>query len=103
MSPLLCYSYPFHIDKTSDPYLYSNNICPAFIFDNIRIPIRICFKDMKLDVGRALSDPHPIRFHPYVRSCVALSDDGTTLLHPSLLPLRHVGGADEHDLPLLGR
>jgi hypothetical protein len=62
MSLLFYYSYPFHIDKASDPY--SNNIRSAFVFNNIHIHIRIHFKNMETDMGRALSDPHPIRFHP---------------------------------------
>jgi hypothetical protein len=64
MCLLFYYSYPFHIDKTSDLYSYSNNIRSAFVFDNIHICIHIRFKNMKMDMGRALSDPHPIRFHP---------------------------------------
>jgi hypothetical protein len=58
------YSHPFRIEKTSDPYLYSSNIRSEFVFVNIRIRIRIRFKNMETDMGRALSDPHPIRFHP---------------------------------------
>jgi hypothetical protein len=58
------YSYPLRIEKTSDPYSYSSNIRSEFVFVNIRIRIRIRFKNMETDMGRALSDPHPIRFHP---------------------------------------
>ena len=64
-STILLYSYPFRIEKTSDPNSYSSNIRSVFVFDNIRIRIRIRFKNMETDVGRSLSDPHPIRFHPY--------------------------------------
>jgi hypothetical protein len=64
MRLLFYYSYPFHIDKTSDAYSYLNNIRSAFVFKNIRIRIRIHFKNVKTDMGRALSDPHPIHFHP---------------------------------------
>ena len=39
------------------------NIRAASISDNIRIRIRIRFVNMKTEVVRALSDPHPIRFH----------------------------------------
>jgi hypothetical protein len=66
MSLLFYYSYPFHIDKISDMYSYSNNIRSAFVFDNIHIRICIHFKNMKTEMGRALSDPHPIHFHPYL-------------------------------------
>jgi hypothetical protein len=64
MSLLFYYSYLFHIDKTSDLYSYSNNIRSAFVFNNIRIRIRICLKNMETDMERTLSDPHPIHFHP---------------------------------------
>jgi hypothetical protein len=59
MSLLLYYLYPFHIDKTSNPYSYLNNIHFVFVFDNICIRIHICFKIMETDMGRALSDPFP--------------------------------------------
>jgi hypothetical protein len=58
------YSYPLRIEKSSDPYSYSSNIRSEFVFDNIRIRIRIRFENMETEMGRALSDPHPIRFHP---------------------------------------
>jgi hypothetical protein len=54
MSLLLYYSYPFQIDKTSDPYSYSSNIRFAFTFDNIHIRIRFRFKKMKTDIERTL-------------------------------------------------
>jgi hypothetical protein len=44
---LFYYSYPFHIQKTSNLYSYSNNICSAYVFNNICIRIRICYKNMK--------------------------------------------------------
>ena len=50
--------------EISDTYPYSNNIRAASVSDNIRIRIRIRFENMKMKVVRALSDPHPIRFHP---------------------------------------
>ena len=50
--------------KISDPYSYLNNIRSEFVFDNIRIRIRIRFENVETDMGMALSDPHPIRFHP---------------------------------------
>ncbi len=56
------YSYPLRIEKTSDPYSYSSNIRSEFVFGNIRIHIRIRFKNVETDMERALSDPHPIRF-----------------------------------------
>ena len=52
------------LKKISDPYSYLNNIRSEFVFDKIRIRIRIRFDNMETDMGRALSDPHPIRFHP---------------------------------------
>ena len=58
------YSYPLRIEKTSDPYSYLSNIRSEFVFGNIRIRIRIRFENVETDMGRALSDPHPIRFHP---------------------------------------
>jgi hypothetical protein len=57
------YSYALRIEKTSDSYLYSTKIRSEFVFGNIRIRIRIRFANMETDMGRALSDPHPIRFH----------------------------------------
>jgi hypothetical protein len=59
MSLIFRYSYPFRIEKTSDPHPYSNSIRTAFVFDNIRIRIRIRFENAKTDMGRALSDPFP--------------------------------------------
>jgi hypothetical protein len=64
MSLLFYHSYPFYIDKTPDLYSYLNNIRSTFVFDNICIRIRICFENIKTDMERALSDSHPIRFHP---------------------------------------
>jgi hypothetical protein len=63
-SIIFLYLYPLRIEKTSDPYSYSSNIRSEFVFGNIRIRIRIRFGNMETDMGRALSDPHPIRFHP---------------------------------------
>ena len=61
---IIFYSYPLRIDKTSNPYSYSINIRSVFVFGNIRIRIRIRFENVETDMGKALSDPHPIRFHP---------------------------------------
>jgi hypothetical protein len=71
------YNFVIHIcfvfDKTFDSYLYSTNIRSIFIFDNIRIRIHICFENTKRDMKRALSDPHPIRFHPYTAMAISRS------------------------------
>jgi hypothetical protein len=64
MSLLFYYSYLFRIDKTSYLFSYLNIIRSAFIFNNIRIRIRIHFKNMKTDMEKALPAPHPIHFHP---------------------------------------
>ena len=40
------------------------NIQAASVSDNIHIRIRNPFVNMKTEVVRALSDPHPIRLHP---------------------------------------
>jgi hypothetical protein len=47
MCLLFYYLYPFYIDKTSNPYSYSNNMRFAFVLDNICIRIRIHFKIWK--------------------------------------------------------
>jgi hypothetical protein len=52
----------FVLIKTSDSYL--SNILSVFVFDNIHICIHIRFENMKTDMGKALLDPHLIRFHP---------------------------------------
>jgi hypothetical protein len=65
---IFLYLYPLRIKKTSDPCSYSSSICFKFLFGNICIRFRIRFLNMKMYMKRALSDPHPIRFHPYLFS-----------------------------------
>jgi hypothetical protein len=56
---IICYSYPFRIEKTADPYSYSSINHSAFIFDNIHIRICIHFENMKTNMGREISNPFP--------------------------------------------
>jgi hypothetical protein len=61
---VFCYSYPFQIEKISDPHMYLSNIRFTFLFNNISTRIHICFEKYKNRYGkgivRSVSDPFPI-------------------------------------------